>query len=66
VSPSSYRIESVDRPIDTAATAIVRSAAGKLDLDDLQPYGVLVIVGYLVLRRSIGRWSSGSQDINDC
>ena len=33
---SVYRIESVDQAIDTAATSIVRSAAGKLDLDDLQ------------------------------
>lgn len=33
---SVYRIQDVDRAIDTAATSIVRSAAGKLDLDDLQ------------------------------
>lgn len=33
---SVYRIESVDRAIDTASTSIVRSAAGKLDLDELQ------------------------------
>jgi regulator of protease activity HflC (stomatin/prohibitin superfamily) len=33
---SVYRIQNVDRAIDTAATSIVRSAAGKLDLDDLQ------------------------------
>ena len=32
---SVYRIQNVDRAIDTAATSIVRSAAGKLDLDDL-------------------------------
>lgn len=33
---SVYRIQNVDRAIGTAATSIVRSAAGKLDLDDLQ------------------------------
>ncbi len=33
---SVYRIQDVNRAIDTAATSIVRSAAGKLDLDDLQ------------------------------
>ena len=33
---SVYRIQNVDSAIDTAATSIVRSAAGKLDLDDLQ------------------------------
>jgi regulator of protease activity HflC (stomatin/prohibitin superfamily) len=33
---SVYRIANVDNAIDTAATSIVRSAAGKLDLDDLQ------------------------------
>lgn len=31
-----YRISNVDQAIHTAATSIVRSAAGKLELDDLQ------------------------------
>ncbi len=31
-----YRIENVDAAVNTTATSIVRSAAGKLDLDDLQ------------------------------
>ncbi|MDA7686447.1 SPFH/Band 7/PHB domain protein [Pseudomonadales bacterium] len=33
---SVYRIQDVDLAIDTEATSIVRSAAGRLDLDDLQ------------------------------
>ncbi len=33
---SVYRIEDVDRALNTAATSIVRSAAGRLDLDSLQ------------------------------
>lgn len=33
---SVYRISNVDAAVDTAATSIVRSAAGKLDLDELQ------------------------------
>ena len=35
-SRSVYRIRDVDAAIHTAATSIVRSAAGKLELDDLQ------------------------------
>ncbi|WP_323796139.1 SPFH domain-containing protein [Nisaea sp.] len=35
-SRSVYRIRNVDRAIHTAATSIVRSAAGKLELDELQ------------------------------
>ncbi len=35
-SRSVYRINDVDQAIITAATSIVRSAAGKLDLDGLQ------------------------------
>ena len=31
-----YRIQNVDAAVNTTATSIVRSAAGKLDLDDLQ------------------------------
>ena len=31
-----YRIQDVDSAVNTTATSIVRSAAGKLDLDDLQ------------------------------
>jgi regulator of protease activity HflC (stomatin/prohibitin superfamily) len=33
---SVYRIENIDRAIQTTAESIVRSAAGKLDLDELQ------------------------------
>ena len=33
---SVYRIEDIDRAIQTTAESIVRSAAGKLDLDELQ------------------------------
>jgi regulator of protease activity HflC (stomatin/prohibitin superfamily) len=33
---SVYRIQDIDRAIHTASTSIVRSAAGKLELDDLQ------------------------------
>jgi len=33
---SVYRIQNIDSAIHTAATSIVRSAAGKLELDDLQ------------------------------
>lgn len=33
---SVYRIEDVDQALNTAATSIVRSAAGRLDLDSLQ------------------------------
>lgn len=33
---SVYRIKEVNKALNTAATSIVRSAAGKLDLDDLQ------------------------------
>jgi regulator of protease activity HflC (stomatin/prohibitin superfamily) len=33
---SVYRIREVNKALNTAATSIVRSAAGKLDLDDLQ------------------------------
>jgi len=35
-SRSVYRIQDVDGALDTAATSIVRSAAGKLELDELQ------------------------------
>jgi regulator of protease activity HflC (stomatin/prohibitin superfamily) len=35
-SRSVYRIRNVDRALHTAATSIVRSAAGKLELDELQ------------------------------
>ena len=35
-SKSVYRIDNVDHAINTAATSIVRSAAGRLDLDALQ------------------------------
>ena len=28
-------------------------------------YGVLVVVGYLLLRRSIQRWNRGKRDINE-
>lgn len=33
---SVYRIENIDRAIETTAESVVRSAAGKLDLDELQ------------------------------
>lgn len=35
-SQSVYRIQNVDRALDTEATSIVRSAGGRLDLDSLQ------------------------------
>ena len=35
-SASKYRIENVDSAIETAAISIVRSAGGKLDLDEIQ------------------------------
>ena len=36
-SASVYRIEDVDSALHTSATSIIRSAAGRLDLDALQP-----------------------------
>ena len=35
-SRSVYRIRDIDQALKTASSSIVRSAAGKLDLDDLQ------------------------------